>query len=173
MTSWRQKAATLRSKLVSSDRDRGDAARDRRDWLAAVEAYETHLERHPDDGAIWVQLGHASKENGNLDEGLAAYRHAEQLLGDDADLQLSLGHVFKRMGAVEAAMAAYRRSAELSPGLFAGEAVVQIEIMHGRRTWNRADAGLRDVPGLLEAVDVAERDGHALFADYFRSFGMR
>ncbi|WP_375428383.1 BTAD domain-containing putative transcriptional regulator [uncultured Sphingomonas sp.] len=174
---WQATTARLRGLLASSLRDRGDAARDRGDWLGAVESYQAHLDQHPEDGAIWVQLGHASKEDGDLEGALAAYRRAEAELGDDADLQLNIGHLFKRMGRIGPALAAYRRSAELAPGLFAGEALTQVERIDGRFRWRTdPERGARvpsDFASLLEVMDVAQAGTAGPFRSYFRSFEMR
>lgn len=173
---WRAAGTKLRNLFHSSARDRGDAARDRGDWLAAVEAYQAHLEQHPRDGAIWVQLGHASKEDGDHAGALAAYRRAEDELGDDADLQLSLGHLFKLMGRLEPALEAYRRSAALAPGLFGGAAMIQVELILGRIVWRTPDREARipsDLSSLLDVMAAAEAGGNRLFQSYFRSFEMR
>jgi cytochrome c-type biogenesis protein CcmH/NrfG len=61
----------------------GDAARDGRDWAGAAAHYRAHLDRHAGDGGIWVQLGHALKEAGDLPGAEAAYRHAAALRPED------------------------------------------------------------------------------------------
>lgn len=174
---WRATTAKLRVLLNPSSRDRGDAARDRGDWLGAIEAYQAHLERHPADGAIWVQLGHASKEDGDYEGALAAYARAEEVLGDDADLQLNIGHLYKRMGLLDPALDAYGKSADLAPGLFAGEALIQAERILGRLAWRTAGEGeprrFPDLASLPDVAAAAEADGRGLFSDYFRSFQMR
>lgn len=100
----------------SAGRDAGDAARDARDWHAAARGYRAHLEAHPRDAAIWVQLGNALKEAGDPLESEAAYRLAIGLNPALADASLQLGHVLKLTGRHEEARAAYQRSVALGAG---------------------------------------------------------
>lgn len=88
----------------------GDAARDARDWNGAAEFYSRHLKKNPKDFAIWVQLGHALKEAGRLEEAAAAYAAAAQLKDSDADLLLSRGHLAKLRGDSMAARGFYHLS---------------------------------------------------------------
>jgi tetratricopeptide (TPR) repeat protein len=73
-----------------------DQARDERRWTEAVELYGQYLVARPNDPAIWVQLGHAFKESGNLDEAEGAYRQSLELAPEVADTQLRLGRVISR-----------------------------------------------------------------------------
>ena len=73
--------------------------------------YAEHLAAKPKDDAIRIQLGHALKESGQLDQALAAYQVALERRSRDADLLLSIGHLYKRMGHRDEALAYYRRSA--------------------------------------------------------------
>ena len=108
-THWIDRLARIRAKTA---RQRGDAARDARDWPAAAEAYRAYLGMRPDHAAIWTQYGHALKESRRLDEALGAYEEAERVHGDNADLMLSLGHIHKLRGdAVARAAAYYEKSA--------------------------------------------------------------
>jgi glycosyltransferase involved in cell wall biosynthesis len=99
---------------VRGPRELGDAARDRRDWLEAAQHYRRHLERQPDDKAIWVQLGHALKELRQFDEALSAYEEALRFDEADADLLLNFGHLYKLKGDDRCAASFYRRSANLN-----------------------------------------------------------
>lgn len=91
----------------------GDAARDRRDWLAAAAAYESHLENEPDDFDIWVQLGHMRKEAVNFEAANRAYIQASAIAPMDADLLLQIGHLRKLQGDMRSAADFYKRSLEL------------------------------------------------------------
>ncbi len=99
----------------ASHRKVGDDARDRAEWIAAEAAYSTHLALAPDDQPIWVQYGHALKEQGKLADAEAAYRRAITLQSDDADAHLQLGHALKLRGDLEAARQSYVTSMELKP----------------------------------------------------------
>lgn len=96
--------------------DRGDAARDRRDWEVAASEYQRALLMAPRQPAIWVQFGHALKESGRLGDAIDAYRKAIALAPEDFDAHLQLGHALKLKGDPHGAIAAYSRSVELNPG---------------------------------------------------------
>lgn len=88
-------------------------ARDGRDWRKARQLFELYLEREPEAGPIWVQLGHCLKEMGDLQGAGAAYERALTLMPDDADLHLQVGHLHKLAGRREMAIRSYRKSHEL------------------------------------------------------------
>lgn len=92
---------------------KGDTARNRQDWPAAVEFYQRYLRAKPNHFAIWVQLGHALKEMGKLQEALLVYETALRLDAHDADLLLHLGHLKERMRHHERATS-YQRIAAAS-----------------------------------------------------------
>lgn len=161
---------TLRMK----PRARGDAARDARNWRAAIEAYEAHLATDASDTAIWIQLGHAYKEEGELDHALEAYLRAEALDGRDADLLLNLGHLHKLRGELDLALADYDRSATLQPALFGGAAMVEREKILGRTTWLGDDGTIpANLTTLVAAIEAAERAGRRIFDGYYNSFATR
>lgn len=93
-----------------ADRRQGDQARSRGDWSSAAAAYSRHVERHPQDFDIWVQLGHALKESGRYDQAEGAYQKAHRLNGASADLFLSRGHLAKLVGDTRSAIDFYNRS---------------------------------------------------------------
>lgn len=106
----------LRNGLRSSDRGNafrkaGDAARDRGEWLVAVEQYRVYLARNPDHFPIWVQLGHVTKEAGDPQGAEQAYRRGLAIKPRDADLLLNLGHLMKTLGRTDEAVEFYQRSA--------------------------------------------------------------
>ena len=88
------------------------ALRDAKAWAAAAVDYRKYLEANPYDQAIWVQLGHALKESGDVVGALAAYSEALRLK-EDSDVLLSFGHLYKVMGLWDASISFYRRSAAL------------------------------------------------------------
>ena len=100
---------------AASDRDRGDRARDRKMWGEAARFYESHLQSKPKDAAIWVQLGHARKEDGDYPGAEAAYRTALSLAPDDADVPLQLGHLMKLNGRTREATDFYGKALQLEP----------------------------------------------------------
>ena len=65
---------------------------------------------------IWVQLGHALKEQGDREGGLAAYQTAWTLEPDVADTALQLGHVFKLLNQPDNAIAWYKQAIKVGTG---------------------------------------------------------
>lgn len=110
LVGWKMGAKRTKYKV----RDEGDRARDGRDWGEAIRLYNKHLEALPDDTAAMVQLGHALKENGNLDQAGMMYNRALKGAQFDDDLYLQLGHLEKLRGNLDAARANYRKSYELN-----------------------------------------------------------
>lgn len=92
------------SALASTQVAHGDAARARKDWPTAAAAYRAAVEDQPGLAAIWVQLGHALKEQGALDGAYEAYGRAAALLRDDAETQVYMGHLAKHMGKPDASI---------------------------------------------------------------------
>lgn len=94
-----------------------DMARDSRRWADAVRFYREYLALRDEDAPIWVQLGHALKELGNLGEAEAAYKKSLALAPEIADTQLQLGHLYKKMRNFSDAIAAYREAARVDARL--------------------------------------------------------
>lgn len=100
----------LRMKSINH-RKIGDRHRDAREWRSAAAAYRKHLAKHPKDAAIWVQLGHSLKEQGDLAAAEQAYDTAVSVAPNEADGQIHLGHVLKRQGKYAQALEAMRGAA--------------------------------------------------------------
>ncbi len=90
-----------------------DLARDNRKWAEAAKFYRQYLAVRAEDAPIWVQLGHALKELGDLGEAEAAYKKSAALAPDVADTRLQLGHLYKKMRNFSDAIAAYREAARI------------------------------------------------------------
>ncbi len=88
----------------------GDKANSARDWQEAGASYAAALGIDPALGAIWVQYGHALKEQGFLGKALHAYRQALALDDTSADTHLQTGHVLKLQGHLDLAQSAYRNA---------------------------------------------------------------
>ncbi len=157
------KLASLASPLRGGDRNfrkAGDEARDRKDWTAAAELYRLHLEVEPKDVPIWVQLGHALKEQGQVSDALHAYRQAAELGPEDGDAQLQFGRALvlagRRGEAIEslanalqigASADAYRELVTL------GENQLASELMGHWTEQELATATLMEVTDLLHYLD--------------------
>lgn len=105
----------LELRRANALRAAGDRARDERRWAAAVEAYQEYLNLRPNDDGIWVQLGHAQKESGFLEEAERCYARALAIGPDVADTHLQMGHALKLQQRLPEAIAAYRRAHALDP----------------------------------------------------------
>jgi glycosyltransferase involved in cell wall biosynthesis/tetratricopeptide (TPR) repeat protein len=79
-----------------------------RRWPEAEAAYRSILEIDDSLDAIWVQYGHALKEQGYLAKAELAYREAIARNPRLADTYLQLGHVLKLQGRISDAGDAYR-----------------------------------------------------------------
>jgi glycosyltransferase involved in cell wall biosynthesis/Flp pilus assembly protein TadD len=97
----------------------GDKANSARDWKTAEVAYANALKKDPQLAHIWVQYGHALKEQGRLQPAENAYRRALALDGTVADTHLQLGHLLKLQKRPTEAADAYRSAWRLDPGLTA------------------------------------------------------
>lgn len=91
-------------------------ARDRQNWALAARHYRDALDLTPDRPGLWVQLGHALKEAGNIATAEKAYQISLGLDAQIADTHLQLGHVLKLQGRNAEAAEAYMRSLSLAPG---------------------------------------------------------
>ena len=110
----------------ANDRRKGNQCRDARDWPGAANAFARHVASNPADQPIWVQLGHAWKEQGMLTEAAQAYQTAVDLDVADTDANLHLADVLRRLGKGEEALAAYERVNAVSPNV---ESMQQIRLL--------------------------------------------
>lgn len=118
------------AETVSDPTAAADAARDARDWKSAARFYRAALARDDGRADLWVQLGHALKENGNLPQAQAAYLEALARDSTVADTHLQLGHLLKLRGQLSEAAEAYFQALERAPG--PGDAVVELRALAQR-----------------------------------------
>ncbi|MEG3167801.1 glycosyltransferase [Sphingomonas sp. LB3N6] len=137
-----------------------DAARDRRDWLAAADGYRAVVRIQPRNAGWWVQLGHALKESGGLQAAGDAYRRALSIDRFNADTHLQHGHLLKMQDDRGGAVAAYAQALRLDPMLDSalGELVhlgardhIPAAVIDRQAMWRRLD---RVAEALAEANDV-------------------
>lgn len=110
-------ARRARQRQVGAAIRAGDRASRGGDAAAAARHYRRALDRSPGLAAIWVQLGHALKEQGDYGAAETAYRHSLGLDGSIADTHLQLGHLLKLMSRWGEAADAYARALQLDPAL--------------------------------------------------------
>lgn len=96
-------------------RAEADAARDSNNWQQAANLYKAYLQTVPDDAAIWVQLGHAHKEMGDLDIAERSYWRALSIEPDNPDTHVQMGHIEKLKGNLEQSLARYRKALDIEP----------------------------------------------------------
>jgi hypothetical protein len=83
-------------------------------WGSATRAYETFLGVSPELARVWVQYGHALKEQGELRRAERAYGISAQL-APSADTYVHLGHVVLRSSRTEDAARAFFRALAIDP----------------------------------------------------------
>ena len=83
---------------------------------AAVDAYRTILERHPETCACWSNLGMALRTLGRKDEGLTVLREGARVCPQNAELNYNLGNALREAGDHEGALKHYRAAWTLDSG---------------------------------------------------------
>lgn len=78
--------------------ERGDRARDLRNWLEAEAAYAAALDLYPYERSYWTQLGHMAKEQERFVSAEIAYRTACALGAAPTDVDPHLRFVMVRQG---------------------------------------------------------------------------
>lgn len=105
----------------------GDAANAARRWTDAAEAYRRALELDPSLAPIWVQFGHALKEQGDIQGAISAYSRAAAIAPADFDPHFQLGHALKSAGDTAGAIAAFRHASTIDPAH--GETRQEIDVL--------------------------------------------
>lgn len=89
---------------------RGNEARARKDWAATAAAFRSAVEIEPSLVPIWIQLGHALKEQGELAGAIEAYGEATRRQPDLAETHVFMAHIYKQLGRTEAAIVHFLRA---------------------------------------------------------------
>lgn len=114
----------------------GDAANRRRQWPEAARAYAQALAIAPALAAIWVQYGHALKEQGLLDAAESAYRTAlGHMPQPDGDIHLQIGHLLKLRGMLPEAREAYLACLAVEPDNPHAKREIATMLGRGCRGW--------------------------------------
>lgn len=147
----------------------GDRARDARNWAVAARHYRQAVERQPGLMPIWVQLGHALKEQGDFDGAEGAYRRALALDPSAADTHLQMGHLLKLQGHRDRAVEAYATAVRLDPDMTAAAESLQAVLGYSPSETERAMRGpsARRAGHLSGPATPTERYG-ALYPDASR-----
>ncbi|UDL93384.1 tetratricopeptide repeat protein [Lichenihabitans sp. PAMC28606] len=159
---------------VSNFKSIGDRKRDQRAWSEAADAYQQHVDRHPSDFSIWVQLGNCCKEAGRLAAAEQAYQYAVTLNEQDADVRLQLGHLLKLQNRKADALRAYEATLALAPDN--ADARHEIASILGRtrseaRTsaFDPLGASAQSLDELLQTLKADQKRAD-VFAQYFADF---
>ena len=152
--------------LARAARRRANRARDARRWTDAARDYQRWLAVRPEDGPIWVQLGHMRAEACKYAGAEQAYRMASTFLPDDADLLLCWGHLEKRRGRAGDALSLYRASHALDGNAHAAREIAELAPVPGspdeESEYPGTDAGSSDAApdaaGLDETDAALEQD---------------
>ncbi|MEO1206032.1 MAG: glycosyltransferase [Pseudomonadota bacterium] len=119
---------------------KADTARDTRNWTLAAQLYAAALELDGSRADIWVQLGHAHKESGDLKAATDAYAQAIEIEPESSDAHLQLGHALKLRGDGDGA----RKSYESALGL-------DSQNFHAAQELGRTVANVRTAKAIAQA----------------------
>ncbi|WP_306002614.1 tetratricopeptide repeat protein [Brevundimonas sp. C43] len=86
-----------------------------RHWRSAEGQYRGLLQDRPWDARLMIQIGHALKEQGKVDEAAHMYQRAIDQEPLNSDAYLHLGHAAKLAGNIEGAHVHYRRALRYWP----------------------------------------------------------
>jgi len=106
----------------------GNRARDKGHWAEAASHYRQHLDAHPDDFAIWVQLGHMLTELADYPGADATYGQAAGIDADNADLLLCWARSRRRAGDIRRARDLYGLSLARDGNPHAANELAEIDV---------------------------------------------
>lgn len=112
---WKTKLPLVSARKAKALVKQGNEARARQDWSRAATAFREALEHDPGMWPIWVQLGHAEKEEGDHEEAVKAYMEATRLAPKEADAFNHLAHLLERLERKEEAIVAWVDYLRLNP----------------------------------------------------------
>lgn len=107
---WRKRRSPARPPAAVAHIMRGDEARSRKDWAGAAEGYRAAVAEAPGLTGIWVQLGHAQKEQGAIEPAIQAYARAAENAPLEADAHIHLAHLTKDQRNYDAAIGHFLRA---------------------------------------------------------------
>ena len=99
-----------RRRLQELLRQAADSAQRARNWKKSSILYGITLKLMPSDARIWVQLGHALKERGDMRGARHAYERACDVDGHHVDGAFHLGCLLKELGEPDAAAASLQKA---------------------------------------------------------------
>lgn len=147
----------VRSNLAA---DAASLHRDAGHWREAARSFRRAVQIRPNRRSIWVQLGHALKEDGQLRDALDAYRRACALPDDGDDASLHHGVLAKQLGQFVEAKAALQQACLAMPDNASARSEL-LEIVHhplavGERAKMLAESALTAYARQLTTASDAE-----------------
>ena len=110
-----EKSAGLNPPDLSACYNLGRMRQQENDHRGAVEIYRTMLERQPDIGEAWNNLGVAYREMGEQDEALSGFQKAVAFAPDMAEAWNNLGVAQDELNLIEEASNSYQKAIEIQP----------------------------------------------------------
>ncbi|AEI38578.1 glycosyltransferase family 4 protein [Zymomonas mobilis] len=144
----------IREKTPQRYRTSGDQARNNKDWAQAIIEYKKHLELCPQDQAIWVQIGHALKEQGDYDAAIQAYYQAIELLPSDYDVHLHLAYLLERTGKQDQALNIITTAVKLTPSKDAYDLAHRLGYSPEMSTLSKTSKVDKNIKYLIEIDDL-------------------
>lgn len=148
--------SSVSGKRVSGLISTADRARDRKDWETAASFYAQALELKAEMAPIWIQLGHALKEQGDMTGAFGAYANALKIQPDDYDAHLQMGHLLKISGRLPEAEEHYAKSLRLNPKSEAGRELRQLGYKPSSSASNAAQNQRLSITSAQVVFDVSD-----------------
>ena len=164
--------------LAAPSRAAAIAAHRGRDRDAALRHYTAYLSAHPDDAAMWSNLGALQRDRGDLTLAQLAHRRAVALVPDNVGFLGNLANVLSDIGAYDESIALRRQIAEAGADTAEHSAMIG-RCLRGMGAYAEAEAhlaqSLRRFPGDAETrLQLAFAElAQGKFADGFARYKVR
>jgi tetratricopeptide (TPR) repeat protein/predicted Ser/Thr protein kinase len=139
----------------------------RRDFDAAIKAYGDITQISPDDSQVYVDLGYAYENKGNLDKALENYLKTIGLNNQQyATAYLRAGIVYKRKQDMEKAMEMFAKAEQLFRAASNNEGVTEVQLQRGilYRVKGRYDEARAQFQQSLESARVLGNEAQQIGA---------
>ena len=110
-----EKAANLNPPDLSSCYSLGRLKQLENDHQGAILVYQSMLDRRPDAGIVWNNLGVAYREIGKPDDAIASFQAAVRLAPNTAEAWNNLGVAQDELNLTQDAINSYRKAIEIQP----------------------------------------------------------
>ncbi len=110
-----EKAAKLRPPSFPACYNLARLKQRENDHKGAINIYRAILEKQPDFGEVWNNLGVAYRETGDQDEALSSFQQAVKFAPDMAEAWNNLGVAQNELNMIESSSVSYRKAIEIRP----------------------------------------------------------